>query len=89
MSSQQLKLPDFFPATVVQCSTVSQEFFDCFTKMSEKQTPDDSEAGIRGLAACKKEMGAYEACMNKNIPKVVKGDKNFRVSDDNFSCDFF
>ncbi len=39
----------------------------------------DKEAGRRGLAECKKEMGAYDACMAKFMKGKKVDEKLFRV----------
>lgn len=39
----------------------------------------DKEAGRRGLAECRKEMGAYDACMQKFLAKNPGKQALFRV----------
>jgi hypothetical protein len=75
----ELKLPDFFPATVIKCSKVSEEFFNCFTENSKKRSSQDVTSGQEALKTCLKQLKAYEDCMNTNMPKLVKHDKKFRV----------
>jgi hypothetical protein len=57
------KLPPFFPRTTKSCKSTSDKFFDCFSKASIKQSPNDTDAGSRGLAICLKEKQLYEKCM--------------------------
>ena len=57
------KLPPFFPRTVKSCKAKSDKFFDCFSKASIKESPNDKDAGSRGLAICLKEKQVYEKCM--------------------------
>lgn len=77
--NSELKVPDFFPASVAVCNKVSQDFFDCFTQHSEKTETNDTTAGSIGLSKCHQQMKIYEQCMKENMPKVVKSDKKFRV----------
>ena len=42
----------------------------------------DKEAGRRGLAECKKEMGAYDACMAKFMKGKKVDEKLFRVQEE-------
>ena len=65
------RLPPFFPRTTKSCKIQSENFFDCYSKASIKQSPSDTEAGSRGLALCLKEKQVYEKCMSnyeKNKP---------------------
>jgi hypothetical protein len=65
MSTSNARLPVCFPSVAKECKTVAEPFFDCFTKNSEKNAPDDVGAGERGLNKCLKEMKLYENCMAK------------------------
>lgn len=58
------RLPPFFPRTTKSCKIQSEKFFECFSKASIKQSPSDTEAGSRGLAACLQEKKLYEKCMS-------------------------
>lgn len=58
-----LKLPPFFPTTVPQCKEQTEIFFNCFTEKGKKTIRGDKESGIKGLTACKSELGQYVKCM--------------------------
>jgi hypothetical protein len=73
-------LPGYFPATTRNCATISQPFFDCFSKQAVKSTNTDTEAGVRGLKACTKELLAYKFCMEKTLATGSSKEKRFRVS---------
>ena len=74
------KLPGSFPRAPSACRTSSEPFFACLNKNSDKSSPDDAEAGNRGLQACTKEMKAYAACMEKFEAK--KPLQKFRVQEE-------
>ena len=46
---------------------------------STNQPKQDKEAGRRGLAECRKEMAAYDACMQKFLAKNPSKQALFRV----------
>lgn len=78
VSSDESRLPDFFPGTVKACQAPSEVFFSCFTLNTVKKDENDTLAGSVGLAACAKELKAYKACMEKHLPRIEA--KKFRVS---------
>lgn len=52
----------------------------CVTQPSKPQSrQQDKEAGRRGLAECRKEMAAYDACMQKWLAKNLGKQALFRV----------
>ncbi len=81
MTTIRETLPDFFPAQIAACAAPSTTFFDCFTENSQKKSLDDVKSGLSAIKICQKELDAYEACMKKNLPNVIKTDKKFRVRD--------
>ena len=78
-ATEELRLPDIFPAQISACQQVSQEFFDCFTNNAQKTGPEDTDCGKNGLLACKGKLNAYKSCMEKHGATNTQK-KNFRVS---------
>ena len=64
-SSDELRLPFYFPKSKPQCSSVTKHFFDCFSEKSVKKIKGDTQVGVRALEDCKAELEAYEKCMEQ------------------------
>ncbi len=60
-----LRMPSVFPRAPSVCKAVSEPFFQCIDENSTKTSPEDKDAALRGLAACQKQLQAYEACVKK------------------------
>jgi hypothetical protein len=73
------RLPDYFPRTVKSCVKLSDTFFGCLFEKSNKASPEDIEAGVRGIRECLNQKKAYESCMLRYDPKC-KDPKRHRVS---------
>ena len=57
--------PDFFPVAPKECAGVSNSFFSCVSDNSKKISPDDKDAGNRGLLLCLGQRQEYIDCMTK------------------------
>ena len=68
-SSEDLRVPPYFPQFSKDCKEVSAKFFFCFTEKGRKQLSADSGAGVRGLYECKNELDAYRLCNDKKLLK--------------------
>mmetsp|Transcript_24511 Transcript_24511/g.36056 ORF Transcript_24511/g.36056 Transcript_24511/m.36056 type:complete len:89 (-) Transcript_24511:69-335(-) len=75
-----LKVPRFFPRAPSACRPSADPFFKCLNEHSKKTSDDDVDASKRGLAACTKEMKAYEECMIKY--EVKKPEQRMRVQEE-------
>lgn len=73
-------LPDYFPRTTKSCVKIADTFFDCLFEKSKKTSPEDTDAGVRGIRDCLNQKKAYETCMLRYDPKSVKDPKRHRVS---------
>ena len=73
------RLPDFFPKSVSNCQQPAQVFFTCFFTGSQKNGPDDTQAGSRGLKSCLAEKNAYQDCMFNHEAKNGPSSKLYRV----------
>lgn len=64
------RLPDYFPLIARGCEMPSVHFFKCFGVEAEQDIQHlDARAGDRALVRCRRELDAYEACMNSRLSK--------------------
>ena len=76
-------LPSYFPRKPKECVRPGDAFFNCFNEKAVKADPDDSEAGIRGLQACTKELEKYKYCMDNSSAEKKRLDKaKYRVQEE-------
>jgi hypothetical protein len=63
-NSEPIRVSPWFPNAPKECSRVSSEFFDCFSKhtLSDKNEEVNNLA-MAGLRKCVMEMNAYDKCM--------------------------
>ncbi len=72
MAEGDLRLGQSFPRAPKQCKSVVDPFFACLLEHGTKKSADDTEAGMRGLAACQKEQKLYDACIARVEAKKPK-----------------
>ena len=81
---KSLILHDSFPKSPPTCKSIASNFFKCLDENTIKQTPKDTEAGIRGIKSCLKEKGLYDTCLDnyiaKKAPKLIRVQEEYRKS---------
>lgn len=59
------RMPSVFPRAPSACKDVSEPFFNCLNENSQKNSPEDKDASLRGLIACQQQLKLYENCVKK------------------------
>ncbi|CBH09817.1 hypothetical protein, conserved [Trypanosoma brucei gambiense DAL972] len=67
-----LRLPQYFPTTVKECTEETNQFFTCFEEHAVMKEPTDRITAKTSLMFCQKELRGYMTCMEKhrNVDKT-------------------
>ncbi|CAK4079944.1 unnamed protein product [Aphanomyces euteiches] len=86
-TSEDLRVSEHFPRVPKACKDVGEPFFACLYKHGKQpEGVSDPDAGKKGMAACAKQLAAYNTCVDKVYAekprKIFRVPEAYRVRDE-------